>query len=566
MHKKLKQESQLLNALGKFRYAFFEATLLSFIANLLMLTPTIYMIQIFDQVMLSQNPYTLLALTIILIFLFIMMAWAERLRSLLLVNVSMKLDQELNSKVFKSSFKEFLKNPTSSPSSFLLDFTQIRQFITGTGIITLLDLPWVPIYLAVVYFLHPMLGWLVFSFGLVLFMLSIIGVLFLKNTKDRFIKSDIKNRSFLNAKLKNVESVVSMGMLESLKLLWLKYDDELQENWLQHANKQHLYQSFVKFIRYVMQGLTLAAGALLVIDGKLDPSSMVASNFLVARALAPLDQLVASWSSFVSAKNAFFRLEDLFKSNLVGSEIFNNAQNLTNLNEITLKKFSAFAIDEKGNEKSILQNINFKCQAGQVIAILGQSGSGKSTFARSLVGVWPHTHGNLYLNKISIDQWPKKILGPLIGYIPQDVEIIDGTFAENISRFYDLDSEKVIEAARLSGIHEMILKFPSGYNTLIGEGGAYLSGGQKQRLGLARALYNNPSLIVLDEPNSNLDHEGDKALFSAIKHLKSLNKIILFVTHRSNLVEAASHILVIESGKVSQFGDKDKVLKTLKIK
>lgn len=552
------QRNELAHVLMSFRREFLWIGIFSMIANVLMLTPTLYMLQIYDRILISQSELTLLFLTLIVLVFFCMMAFAEWLRSRLLVRAGMKLDQELNTRVFNASFEAYLSNKQQNPTEPFADLTNVRQFVTGTGIIALFDAPWTPIYILVLFLLHPLLGFLSIGFCLIQMGMAYLGYRMTYVPTENALKAETTSKRFLYGKLKNAESVEAMGMLDNLRSRWLEHHRHHQ-NKLDHANhKQHQQQAYTKFVRYSMQSLTLAAGAMLVINGQLSQGVMVAGNVLMARALFPLDQIVGSWRSFMSAKAAFHRLELLFREH---PERDTDTLHPIPQGAITLKNLVAIAPTDA---KPILHGIDVKFEAGQITAIIGPSGSGKSTLARCLVGIWPETEGQVLLDGTPIENWNREQLGPYFGYLPQDVELLDGTIAENIARFYELDSEKTVEAARRAGIHDMILRLPMGYDTPIGEAGNVLSGGQRQRLGLARAMFGNPALIVLDEPNANLDDVGERALVQAIQDMKTQGKTVFLITHRLNILAAVDYLLVLKEGRAVHYGPRDDILRALK--
>ena len=558
MSMKFFQRSELAHILMSFRREFLWIGIFSMIANLLMLTPTIYMLQIYDRILASQSELTLLFVTLIVLVFFCMMAFAEWLRSRLLVRAGLKLDQELNTRVFNASFEACLSNKQQNPTEAFADLTNVRQFVTGTGIIALFDAPWTPIYILALFLLHPFLGVLSIVFCLIQTGMAYLGYRMTYAPAESALKAETISKRFLYGKLKNAESVEAMGMLDNLRSRWLEHHRHHQAK-LSHAHhKQHQQQSYTKFVRYSMQSLTLAAGAMLVIDGQLSQGLMVASNILMARALFPLDQIVGSWRGFMSAKAAFHRLELLFREH---PERDTDTLHPSPQGAITLKKLVAISPTDT---KQILHGIDANFKAGQITAIIGPSGSGKSTLARCLVGVWPKTEGLVLLDETPIESWNREQLGPHIGYLPQDIELLDGTIAENIARFYELDSEKVIEAAKRAGIHHMILRLPMGYDTPVGEAGNLLSGGQRQRLGLARAMFGNPALIILDEPNANLDDVGERALVQAIHDLKAQGKTVFLITHRLNILAAVDYLLVLKEGRVAHYGPRDDILRALR--
>ena len=552
--------SELTQTLVTFKREFLWVGLFSLLANLLMLSPTLYMLQVYDRVLLSQSELTLLFLTLIIIVFFAVMAFAEWLRSRLLVRAGMKLDQELNTRIFNASFEAYLRRSQQNPTEAFTNLTNLRQFLTGNGIIAFFDAPWTPIYILVTFMLHPLLGCLSILFAGIQLWLAFWAHRNSHDAMNAQTQAESKSRAYLQSKLKNAEPVEAMGMLKNLRARWLRLHQEQQQKIEEASNRQHRQQAIVKFIRYSMQSLTLGAAALLVVQGELTGGAMIAANVLMSRALQPLDLIVGSWRGLIQAKEAFEGLESILKTY---PEQDRSAQYPVPKGNVTLKKLIAYKADK---DSQILKNLNADFKAGQVTAIIGPSGSGKSTLARCLVGIWPDTGGYVLLDKTPIEHWDRIQLGPNIGYLPQDIELFDGTVAENIARFYEVDSDLVIEAAKKAGIHEMILRFPKGYDTPIGDGGSQLSGGQRQRLGLARAMYGNPQLIVLDEPNANLDDLGERALVAAIQDLKSRGKTVFLITHRLNILGVADHLLVMRDGKIDHYGLRDDVLGELQKK
>lgn len=554
------KRSDLANVLFTFRKEFLWVGIFSMFANVLMLSPTLYMLQVYDRVLASQSEMTLLFVTILVVLLFCLMAFAEWLRSRLLVRSGVRLDQALNTKVFNASFEAHLGQSQQASAEAFSHLTNVRQFLTGNGIIALFDAPWAPIYILIAYMLHPLLGELAIVFALIQLVMAYIGHKMTFASTEDVSKAEVKSKAYLSSKLKNAESVEAMGMLGNLRALWIDYHVKHQATLGVASGRQHQQQALTKFVRYSMQSLSLGAGALLVIDGELSVGAMIAANVLMSRALQPLDLIVGSWRSFVQAKSAYQKLDTLLATH---PERDTDVQYPIPRGDITLKQLIATA---PSRAAPILDNLNVDFKAGQVTAIIGPSGSGKSTLARCLVGIWPETSGLVLLDKTPIENWDRGQLGPNIGYLPQDVELLDGTLAENIGRFEESNSEKVIEAAKRAGIHEMILRFPMGYDTPAGEAGGLLSGGQRQRLGLARAMYGDPALVVLDEPNANLDDVGERALVQAVQDLKAKGKTVFLITHRLNILGVADYLLVLKDGKVAHYGTRDDVLAVLNSK
>ena len=551
--------SELTATLWAFRQEFLIVGILSFLTNLLMLAPTIYMLQIYDRVLTSQSELTLLAVSLITLFLFGVMACSEWLRSRVLVRAGMRFDEQLSTRVFNASFEAYLSQSSSSPTRAFGDLIQIRQFLTGSGIFAIFDAPWAPIYIAVTFFLHPWLGMLSLIFAVIQGALAWFGHRHTVVPAEDAAKIGSETTNDLQSKLRNAEVLESMGMIGNLQNRWnLQYQIWMDKN-SSAQGLTHRVIAWSKFIRYSQQSLALGAGALLVIDGQLSPGTMIAANVLIGRALAPIDQLVSTWRGFVSSRAAFERLEKLL------IEYPERNPSLTRVapsGAITLRSVVASA---EGRTAPILRNISFTVAAGTVVAVLGPSGSGKSTLARAMIGIWPDAAGEVLLDDMPLERWNRTELGPYLGYLPQDVELFEGSIAENIARLGEVDSVKVIEAARSAGMHEMILRFSKGYNTPIGEAGNLLSGGQRQRIGLARAIYGEPALIVLDEPNANLDDAGETALMRTVLELKAKGKTVFLITHRPGAIAVADRLMVLRDGEIFADGSKEAVLAKLRL-
>jgi len=530
----------------------------SLIANVLMLTPTLYMLQVYGRVMKSGSELTLLMVTLFLIFFYGIMAFAEWIRSRLLVRVGVRLDEALNSLVFNASFKAYLNRGKHNVTEAFSDLTNIRQFLTANGMIAFFDTPWTPIYIAVIFLLSPFLGWLSILFAVI--QLGLTWQSHRLSTKEIESAAEAGNDSYryVQSKLRNIEPVHAMGMEGNLQERWFRLHDTSLAKAEQSLDRQHRQQSFGKFVRYTMQSLTLGAGALMVIEGKMAAGSMIAANVLMSKALQPLDLVVATWKPFVQSKTAFGRLEKLLED---FPERHPGTKHQDPLGEVRLEALTASV---EGRDTPILHELNAVFPAGRVTVVVGPSGSGKSTLARCVVGVWPKREGRLLIDGEPIESWDRTELGPHIGYLPQDIELFDGTIAENIARFAEVDSEKVIEAAKRTGIHEMILHFPHGYDTQIGEAGGMLSGGQRQRLGLARAMYGNPAILVLDEPNANLDDAGERSLLEAVVNLRNSGKTVILITHRPNVLGAADLLVVMQGGRIVHCGPRDEVLAAMR--
>ena len=549
--------SELTATVYLFRRELFIVALLSMIANMLMLAPTLYMLQVFDRVLVSQSEVTLLALSAIALFLFFMMAFAEWMRSRVLINAGIRLDARLSTRVFTAGFNAHLKQAVGAPTNAVGDLMELRQFLTGNGVFAFFDLPWVPVYIVVLYVLHPWLGASAVVFAMVQGALAWWAHRLTVKPSEAANHAAAQDQAYMQSKLRNAETLESMGMVQNLIQRWrANHYNYLSLDILAQAVTRHV-TAVSKFVRYTQQSLALGLGGLLVIQGQISPGAMIAANLLTSRALAPIDMMVGIWRSFLVAREAFLRLEALFAKHpwhlkAPVRKIPDTGVQLVNI-----------VANAAGRPRPILKNVTLEMAPGTMTVVMGVSGSGKSTLARVIVGIWPDVTGDVLLGGTPIQDWDRLEIGPHIGYLPQDIELFEGTIAENIARFDRQDSAKIIEAAESTGLHEMILRFPKGYDTHIGEAGGLLSGGQRQRIGLARAVYGKPALVVLDEPNANLDEAGEAALLQTIIGLKNEGKTIVLITHRPAAMASTDQLVVMEDGRIKAAGLRDAVVLAL---
>lgn len=537
---------------------FWTVGLFTAFINLLMLVPSVYMLQVYDRVLPSRNEITLLMLTLIMLGLFGMMSLLEYVRSMVVIRIGSQLDMRLNNRVYTAAYETNLKNGNSDAGQMLSDLTNVRQFLTGSALFAFFDAPWFPIYLLVIFLFNPWLGLFALIGSLLLIALAVINEMSSKGPLKEASNLSIMSNSLASTNLRNAEIIEALGMLPNLKKRWFELHQRFLNTQRLASERAASISSVTKFVRLSLQSLVLGLGGWLAIDGHITPGMMIAGSILMGRTLAPIEQVISVWKSWSSAKLSYKRLVTLLDEN---PERGNNMSLPRPLGSLSIEGISAKPPGSNGD--AVLNDVSFAIGPGDVLGIVGPSASGKSTLARLLVGIWPVSDGIIRLDGADIYQWNKDELGPYIGYLPQDIELFAGTIAENIARFNAIDAEKVLEAAKLAGVHEMILHLPKGYDSLIGHGGAGLSGGQKQRLGLARALYGDPSLIVLDEPNSNLDDMGERALNQAIQFLQQRNKTIVLITHRTNLISATNKLLLLTNGSVNAFGPTQQVLEAL---
>jgi ATP-binding cassette subfamily C exporter for protease/lipase len=529
----------------------------SMLIKVLMLVPSLYMLQVYDRVLPSRNGVTLAMLTLMMLGMYAFSSVLEYVRSFIVIRVGGKLDMHLNSRVYTAAFETNLKQQGVNAGQSLNDLTTIRQFVTGNALFAFFDAPWFPIYLAVIFLFNVWLG--VFSLvgSVILIALAIANERVSRRPLAEATALSIRSSSLATANLRNAEVIEAMGMLPNLMSRWSILNAGFLARQAEASEKAAMVGNVTKFVRLSLQSLILGLGALLAIEGKVSPGMMIAGSILMGKVLGPLEMVISVWRQWSGARSAYDRLVELLENNPVrriGMSLPPPAGRLT------LEAVSAAA---PGSRLPVVHGLSFNIDAGDIVGVIGPSASGKSTLARLMVGVWPAAVGTVRLDGADIYQWDKDQLGPHIGYLPQDIELFGGSIAENIARFGQIESDKVIEAAKLAGVHEMILRLPQGYDTLVGDRGAGLSGGQKQRIGLARALYGDPSFIVLDEPNSNLDETGEAALKQAIERLQTAGKTVVLITHRTSIIAATTKLLLLVEGQLRMYGPTAHVLAAL---
>ena len=552
------KKTELEQAIYYCRSAFYTAAFFSLFINLLMITPAIYMLQVYDRVLSSGSESTLLVITLLLVFLFVAMGLLEWMRSLILVRVSSKLETLLNSRLFTVSFKQALysggQNSNGQP---LEDLTALRQFMTGNGLFAFFDMPWIPIYMAILFLFHPAIGWLAVATAIILVVFAIFNE---KSTSKWLQRANVlamQNRSMLGKNLMNAEVVESMGMLGNLKGRWLEQVNKVLFLQSKASTNAGFWVSLSKVFRMTAQSLVLGLGAYLALQQEISPGIMIAGSILLGRALAPIDLLIGTWKGFIAARGQYKRLNELLKKVPQEEEPMQLPDPEGNI------LVENILVVPPGGKIPVVKGVNFAVEKGQLIGVIGPSGAGKSTLARALLGVWPIHSGKVRLDGADIAQWDREALGSFIGYLPQDVELFEGTISENIARFGTVDPNKVIAAAMKADVHEFILRMPAGYDTVISGSGGVLSGGERQRIGLARALYGDVRLVVLDEPNSNLDDQGEQALMNALITLKSEQVTVLIISHRPSVLKVVDQIILMKEGVLVDYGTTANVLAKL---
>ncbi|MBF0255732.1 MAG: type I secretion system permease/ATPase [Gammaproteobacteria bacterium] len=550
-------KSPLAEVLSKVSRSFIAVGVFSFFINLLMLTPPLYMLQLYDRVLTSRSESTLVMLTLVVVFLFASMAMLEFIRSRVLIRVGSQIEESLNQRLFDASMKLSLMSPNQGGSQPLRDLTTLRQYMTGNGLFAFFDAPWLPIYLAILFLFHPYYGIFATLAAVILVFLAFVNEWRTKKLLGAANGESIKSFNRAANTQRNAEVVHAMGMQENLRSRWLEGHNKFLGLQTQASDRASVWSNVSKSVRLTSQSLMLGLGAYLVIEMELTPGMMIAGSIIMGRALAPLDLLIGSWKGFTDARSAYGRLNKLLEQ--VPDE--KDRMSLPAPKGHLLVK--GVMATPPASQNMVLSGVGFDLPAGETLGIIGPSAAGKSSLARVILGLWPIRAGEVRLDGADITQWNRNELGPYIGYLPQDIELFDGSISENIARFGEIDPTKVVEAAQMAGVHEMILQLPEGYDTLIGQSGGALSGGQRQRIGLARAIYGEPKLVVLDEPNSNLDDIGERALTTAIQTLKQRQVTVILITHRTSIIDVVDKLLVLRNGQAVMFGPKPEVLQKL---
>ena len=542
------------------RQSLIAAAVFSGIANLLMLVPAFFMLSVYDKAIGASSLSTLAVLSVITLLMFFGLAAMEVLRSRMLIAIGRKIDKLVGPLVYEATFQNALKTGTTGATTLPLnDFMGLRQFVSGNGAITLFDAPWMPIYLAVMFLFHSALGWLGVASALLMLCLAVANQ---KISDARLQRANALSRESLNftsGALANVEAASVMGMLPAIQKTWQSSQDTLLDEQETASNWGGFFAAVTKTFRLAVQSAAIAVGALLVLQQEISPGMLIAGSILIGRALQPIELAVSSWKGFVEANGQYQRLKALFEATNWQAD---------RMPLPTLKgnvSASKATIVPPGTQTPALQDSTFNITAGSTCVVIGPSGAGKSTLIRGVLGLWPTSSGDIRIDGAEASHYSRAELGPQIGYLPQAIELFEGSVSANIARQGELDSEAVLTAARDAGVHDFILSLPDAYETELGRtSGVMLSPGQKQRIALARALYQRPTLVVLDEPNSNLDRAGEEALNRAIATLKHAGSTVIIVSHREGALSLADQLIYVASGSVRDSGPYAEVMARLR--
>ena len=530
----------------------------SLVSNILYLALPLYTFQVYGRVLTSQSQATLWSLTLITLFVFVISSVIDDLRARILINYGVALDQRVSGRVFASLFDAAVRGEPGARAQALRDLDQFRQTLTGIAAAAIFDVPWIPVFLIALFVIDPLVGTVTLVGALILLALAIAQARATQAALRDANDAALKSYGFTEAALRNGEVVRAMGMLPTLGHAWSKYRAVTIERGAAAAEASNMYNDMIKAVRMGFQVLIVAIGAYLIIEGKIHMGLLFANMILAARALQPIEKIVGSWDPLNNMVRSYARLNGLLsKAELPAT--------MTTLPR-PLGKLSVEGVNfaPPGMQRLVLGNVNFALEPSEVLGVIGPSGAGKSTLARLLVGIWKPLQGVVRLDGADVFTWDRADFGRHVGYLPQDTELFAGTVRNNIARFRDdVSDEDVIQAAQMAGVHDLVLRMPKGYDTEVGEGGAVLSAGQRQRVGLARAMLSKPSFVVLDEPNANLDAEGEEALMRAIDAMKASGATVVLISHKPGVFRAADKMLVLRDGRVELFGPRDQVMARL---
>lgn len=544
--------------LSPYRKAFTSVGVFTGVINFVMLVPGFYMMWLYDRVLNSKNELTLLMLTLIVLFFYLIWWALEATRSYVVIHISKHIDSKLNEKVYDAAFQSALKQKGTNPVQALNDLTTLRQFVTGPLLFSVFDLPWFPIFLLILFIFNFWMGLFAVVVVLVMAVITVYNEALTKTQLKKANDLSIRASNTAGNTIRNSDVLDAMGMLGTMKAKWLLTHQNFLEHQTIASQRAATFGSLTRTFQMAVMSLIMGLGALLVLEHQISPGMMFASSFLMSKAVMPIQSIIQGWPQISTAMSAYRRLVTLINSNP-------NPEYAMRLPKPKgIIQVENIFVAAPGQTKPVVQGISFTLEPGDLLAIVGPSASGKSTLAKCMIGIWQPMAGKVRLDGADMHTWNREELGPNLGFLPQDIEIFEGTISENIARFAEFKPEDVVEAAISAGIHDMVLRMPSGYDTRVGPGGTGLSGGQMQRVGLARALYKNPTFIVLDEPNSNLDDAGEIGLAKALMQIRNRKATSVIVTHRISALKVANKMLVMHDGKLSHFGPTQEVMAALK--
>ena len=549
-------------ALKDCRQAFWSVALFSAVVNMLMLAGPLYMLQIYDRVLSSRSVPTLVALSVFLVGAYLFQGALDIVRSRIVVRAAALLDRRLGTTVHKAVLHLAIQSRHSRDAQQpVRDLDQVRAFLTSPGPIAIVDLPWMPVFLAICFLVHPWLGFVAVVGAVLLIIVTILNER-ASRAPARAVSKDAGLRAaMIETDRRNSETVIAMGMAGTLAKRWTQINDRYLKAVGAASDVASTYGGISKILRLLLQSAILGFGAYLVIRQEVTAGSMIAASIMMGRALAPIETAIANWRTFIAARQSAARLSAILAKmpSIRASTALPKPSKSLEVEKVT--------VAAPGSAAVILKDAHFRLSAGEVLGVIGPNGAGKTSLIRVLAGIWPAARGEVRIDGAPFDQWDPEFIGRDVGYVPQVAELFEGTIAENISRMaVNPDSEAVLRAGRAAGVHEMVLRLPSGYDARIGESGAVLSAGQRQRIAIARALFGEPFLILFDEPNSNLDSDGETALLKTVTELKARGAIVIIVAHRPSALAVCDKVLFLANGSQQVFGPRDEVLQKVLVR
>ena len=540
------------------RQSFYLAFGITAVADLLSIAPMLYMMQVMDRVISSRSGITLFSLTALIIAIYVFWSALEWIRSRLMVRLSLRIDWDLSADIFDASFRRYVGRKNVNVQQLLGDLSNVRQFLTGQGALTIMDAPFAIVFIIIGAMFHPFLA----LFALIASVLMVAAGYFTQKITTPILKvandANTEAARVASNSLRHAESTLALGMMGAIRQKWYNQHHKYLQNQVNASEATGLMGGFSGFLQKALPSLQMGLGAFLAMQGLITVGMVMAASMLISKAVTPIQKLIGNWKELVAAKQSYDRLNELLQ------EDSKREMQMALPAVIGKLEVSKAAAVPPGHNKPVLVGIDFKVEPGQAVAIVGPSAAGKTCLARLLVGIWKPVQGSVRLDGVELSEWNPDEFGPQIGYVPQEIEFFEGSVAENIARLGDIDAEKVVQAAKLIGMHEIILSFPKGYDTELGETGFALSGGQRQRLAIARAFYGMPKYIVMDEPNANLDEVGESALVQAVGFLKTQGSAIVMTTHRPRLVSVVDSLLVLRNGQQVGFGPAEDMINAVR--
>ncbi|SEG20691.1 ATP-binding cassette, subfamily C [Jhaorihella thermophila] len=557
-HGPMQGRDELKRALGQGRHLYWFVALFSFFANLLMLTGPLYMLQVYDRVLGSRSEATLIALTLLVAFLYGVMGILDYSRGRIMARLGARFQSALDRRVFDAMVRRSAVSNDPVAQTGLADLESVQRLIASPVLMSIFDLPWTPVFLFGIFIFHPWLGWLAVAGGALLILITLFNQIF---SRTPVLKAGIATQraGLVADEIRNeAETIQSMGMRGAAFLRWKGRRDESLTETVKSGDVSGRFSSLTKTLRLFLQSAMLGLGAYLVLRGEVTAGTMIAASILLGRALAPIEIIIGQWPLVQRARRGWKTLAELL------GKVPPEAPRTALPKPRARLQVQGLTVVPPGDTRAQLKSVSFTVEPGQAVGVIGPSGAGKSTLARALTGVWMPAGGAIRLDGATLDQYDPDVLGRHVGYLPQQVRLFEGTIAENIARLDpNRDDEKIVAAAKKAAAHEMILQLPDGYDTMVSPGGGRMSGGQMQRIALARALYADPVIVILDEPNSNLDAEGSAALNRAIRQIKEDGRAVIIMAHRPAAIQECDTLLVLEHGTATAFGPRDEVLRKM---